>query len=176
MKALAERAFRIMSDLLILFIALNIFNVIIQTIKNIATISCSKFPAALLNSFAYGFHTIVTIYMLCDLPLYLKALVVALCNLVGVYFVKWGEEKARKDKLWKVEATIPHRYSEALIKLAEEQEMSFNYVDIKKYTEDPYVETSNSFSNLGYNLGTTITDFFSVKLVDFFEFIGKFIS
>lgn len=133
MKALAERAFRIMNDLLILFIALNIFNVIIQTIKNIATISCSKFPAALLNSFAYGFHTIVTVYMLCDLPLYLKALVVALCNLVGVYFVKWGEEKARKDKLWKVEATIPHRYSEALIKLAEEQEMSFNYVDIKKY-------------------------------------------
>lgn len=66
--------------------------------------------------------------------------------------------------------------TEEKIKEFEKDVKNGNYVDIKKYTEDPYVETSNSFSNLGYNLGTTITDFFSVKLVDFFEFIGKFIS
>lgn len=66
--------------------------------------------------------------------------------------------------------------TEEKIKEFEKDVKNGNYVDIKKYTEDPYVETSNTFSNLGYNLGTTITDFISVKLVDFFEFIGKFIS
>lgn len=92
--------------LLTIFICLNIANVIIQTVKSIATVKCGKGVAALINAVAYGLYTIVTVYMLCDLPLYSKALIVALCNLVGVYVVKWGEEKARKDKLWKIEATF----------------------------------------------------------------------
>ena len=92
--------------LLWLFIGLNIVNVIVQTIKSIATLKCGKIGASVINAVAYGFYTIVTIYMLCDLPLFWKAGIVALCNLIGVYVVKWGEEKARKDKLWKVEATV----------------------------------------------------------------------
>lgn len=92
--------------LLITFIILNIFNVIIQTVKSIATVKCGKAVASVVNAIAYGLYTIVTVYMLCDLDLWLKALIVALCNLVGVFVVKFFEEKARKDKLWKVEATV----------------------------------------------------------------------
>ena len=92
--------------LLLIFIGLNIANVIIQTIKSIATVKCGKGVAALVNAVAYGLYTIVTVYLMCELSLGLKALVVALCNLIGVYLVKWAEEKARKDKLWKVEATV----------------------------------------------------------------------
>ena len=112
--------------LLFIFIILNIVNVVVQTIKSIATLKCGKGAAALVNAFAYGLYTIVTVYLLCDLPLMWKAGIVAGCNLVGVYFVKWAEEKARKDKLWKIEATfdtehlktihesiaIPHSYIE----------------------------------------------------------------
>jgi len=93
-------------NLLWLFIGLNIINVIVQTVKSIMTVKCGKWSAALINAFAYGFYTIVTIYMLCDLPLWWKAGIVALCNLIGVFVVKLIEEKARKDKLWKVEATV----------------------------------------------------------------------
>ena len=93
-------------ELLIIFIALNIANVIIQTVKSIATVKCGKVSAAVVNAVAYGLYTVVTVYLMCELSLGLKALIVALCNLVGVYVVKWAEEKARKDKLWKVEATI----------------------------------------------------------------------
>ena len=92
--------------LLITFIILNILNVIIQTVKSIATVKCKKFTAAVINAVAYGLYTIVTVYMLCELSLGIKALIVALCNLVGVFFVKLVEEKSRKDKLWKVEATV----------------------------------------------------------------------
>lgn len=93
--------------LLILFIILNIVNVILQTVRSIYTIKCSKLVASLVNALAYGLYTIVLVYTMCDLPLFVKAIVVALCNFVGVYVVKLIEEKARKDKLWKIEVTVP---------------------------------------------------------------------
>ena len=94
-------------NLIITFILLNVFNVIIQTIKSLATVKCGKTVAAIVNAVAYGLYTIVTVYMLCDLGLWFKVAVVAGANLIGVYLVKLFEEKSRKDKLWKVEATIP---------------------------------------------------------------------
>ena len=93
--------------LLITFIILNVINVIIQTVKSLATVKCGKTVAALVNAIAYGLYTVVVVYTVCDLPLWFKVAVVAVANLIGVYIVKLFEEKSRKDKLWKVEATVP---------------------------------------------------------------------
>lgn len=112
---------------LIIFIILNIVNVIIQTVKSIATIKCGKGMAALVNAVAYGLYTVVVVYTVCDLPLWLKVLVVGVCNLIGVFFVKWGEEKARKDKLWKIEATFDKEYLEEIHRLVG---ISHSYIDI----------------------------------------------
>ena len=121
-------------ELLIVFIVLNIVNVIIQTVKSIATIKCGKGMAALVNAVAYGLYTVVVVYTVCDLPLWLKVVVVGSCNLVGVFFVKWAEEKARKDKLWKVEATINEPYKESLIDALEKANLPFNYIEgVGKY-------------------------------------------
>lgn len=122
-----------MTNLLLLFIVLNILNVIIQTVKSICTVKCGKGVAALVNAVAYGLYTIVTIYMLCDLDLYLKAGIVALCNLVGVYVVKLIEEKSRKDKLWKVEATVKPEYAEKVGLMLDELEIPYNWIDIEKW-------------------------------------------
>ena len=97
-----------------LFVVLNVVNVVIQTIKSLATVKCGKGLAAIINALAYGFYTIVVVYMVCELPLWLKVVVVGLCNLVGVFVVKWGEELARKDKLWKVELTVPEKFTNAI--------------------------------------------------------------
>ena len=96
-----------MKELLILFIICNIANVIIQTIKSLATIKGSPLVAAAVNALAYGFYTYIIIITNCELPVLQKCIIVALCNLIGVYVVKKVEDKARKDKLWKVEMTIP---------------------------------------------------------------------
>lgn len=124
-----------MNNLLIVFIVLNILNVIIQTVKSIATVKCGKTTAAIVNAVAYGLYTIVTVYMMCELDLWLKAAIVAACNLVGVYVVKLLEEKARKDKLWKVEATFPHKenFIHNLKVWAEINHIALNYIDIDKY-------------------------------------------
>ena len=119
--------------LLLVFIVLNIANVIIQTIKSIATVKCGKVSAAVVNAVAYGLYTIVTVYLMCELDLYLKAGIVALCNLVGVYVVKLIEEKARKDKLWKVEATVPAQWTDAVH--FDLKDIPHNYVqNVGKYT------------------------------------------
>lgn len=125
-----------MNTLLLTFIILNILNVIIQTVKSIATVKCGKTAAAIINAVAYGLYTVVTVYMMCELELWLKALIVAVANLIGVYVVKFLEEKARKDKLWKVEATLLNQNlgenDDCIIELRENN-ISFNYIDINKY-------------------------------------------
>ena len=91
------------------FIILNIANVIIQTVKSIATIKCGAWSASVINAVAYGLYTVVVVFMNADgLGILWKAVVIGLANLVGVYIVKRIEIKNRKDKLWKVEATIPN--------------------------------------------------------------------
>ena len=124
-----------MKNLLLTFIILNILNVIIQTVKSIATIKCGKGAAALINAVAYGLYTVVTVYTMCELDLWLKALVVAVANLIGVYVVKLLEEKSRKDKLWKVEATVYQPYTESLHEDLKSAEIPHNYIDnVGKYS------------------------------------------
>lgn len=100
--------------LFILFVVMNVVNVIIQTVKSIATIKCGKTAAAVVNALAYGLYTYIVVLTMCDLPLLAKCLIVAGANFVGVFVVKLLEEKARNDKLWKVEATIPAKYQNAV--------------------------------------------------------------
>ena len=122
-------------ELLWLFIVLNVLNVIIQTIKSIATIKCGKWSAALVNAVAYGLYTIVVVYTVCDLNLWLKVAVVALSNLVGVFFVKLFEEKARKDKLWKVEATVPTAITQRMHYALKGSGIAHNYIEgVGNYT------------------------------------------
>jgi hypothetical protein len=118
-----------------IFVVLNVVNVVIQTVKSIATIKCGRVPAAVINAVAYGLYTIVVVYTVCELPLWLKATVVAVANLVGVYIVKLLEEKKRKDKLWKVEATIPHTHTDQLHYELKVRNIPHNFIeDVGQYT------------------------------------------
>ena len=135
--------------MLVSFIFFNVLNVVIQTVKSIVTIKCNKWVAAIVNAVAFGLYTIVLVYTNCDLPLYLKAIIVALCNLVGVWIVKYFEEKARKDKLWKIEVTIPAGQAPQMIADCEYYNLTYNYVDIRKwYLFNFYCPTKKDSSNV----------------------------
>ena len=123
-------------NMLILFIVLTIVNTIIQTVKSIATVKCGKTAAALINAFAYGLYTYVIIFTSAEgLNIHTKAIITALANLVGVYVVKLIEEKSRKDKLWKVEATVWQHDTESLHKDLDIANIPHNYIDnVGKYT------------------------------------------
>lgn len=122
-------------NLLFTFVIFNVLNVIVQTIRSLATIKCGKTVAAIANAVAYGLYTYIVVLTVCELPLWIKILVVALANFVGVWTVKFFEEKARKDKLWKVEATVYNPYAESVIVDLQRAGMPFNYIeDVGKYT------------------------------------------
>lgn len=134
--------------LLILFIVFNALNVIIQTIKSLATIKCGKTVAALINAIAYGLYVYITILTVCDLPLWQKMLIVALCNFVGVFIVKWVEEKARKDKLWLVKMTIPKENAIRVQGDLKNANIPFSWIDIDKYVIfDTYCNTQQDTAN-----------------------------
>ena len=122
------------NTLLWVFIGLNVANVIIQTIKSIATIKCKPMSAAVINAVAYGLYTVVLVYMVCDLPLWAKVVVVGGANLVGVYLVKIFEEKGRKDKLWAIRFTVKDDEREEIINKLKEKEISHYYHIVGNHT------------------------------------------
>lgn len=100
---------------ILLFALCTAVNVILSTIKSILTVNGGKFSASLINAITYGFYSYVIVLTSADgMPIWLKMGITAVCNFVGVYFVKWIEEKARKDRLWKVELTVPTRYTNTI--------------------------------------------------------------
>lgn len=129
-----------MTDFLLLFIGLSIINVIFSTIRSIVTIKGGKLAASLFSGGYFAFYNIMMIYTVADFSMWQKCLITFVCNVIGVYLVKLGEEKATKDKLWKIEITVKNCVVEELKeKLAE---MSSHYVPVGKYTKfEIYCET-----------------------------------
>ena len=100
---------------ILLFALCTAVNVILSTIKSILTVKGGKFSASFINAITYGFYSYVIVLTSADgMPIWVKMAITAVCNFVGVYLVKWIAEKARKDKLWKVELTVPTKYTNTI--------------------------------------------------------------
>ena len=100
---------------ILLFALCTAVNVILSTIKSILTVKGGKLSASFINALTYGFYSYVIVLTSADgMPIWLKMVITAICNFIGVYLGKWSEEKARKDKLWKVELTVPTKYTNTI--------------------------------------------------------------
>lgn len=120
-------------EFLLVFIGLSIINVVFSTIRSIVTINGSKAVASLISGGYFAFYNIMMIYTVADFPMWQKCVITFVCNVVGVWLVKWGEEKARKDKLWKVEATVKPAEMNAIKTFCTVNNVPFSYIDIDKY-------------------------------------------
>lgn len=116
--------------MIISYVVFNILNVVIQTVKSIVTIKCNKWVAAVVNAVAYGLYTYIIVLTNADIDLWFKIIVVALANLVGVFIVKWIEEKKRKEMLWKVEFTIKKEFLENVKTLLTLAKVPYSYIEI----------------------------------------------
>lgn len=120
---------------LITFIILSVINVIFSTIRSIATIKSGKTVASLLSGGYFAFYNIMLIYTVADFPMWQKCLITFVCNVTGVWIVKFIEEKMRKDRLWKVEASILNSQKEEVEEMLAISKISFNYIEgVGKYT------------------------------------------
>lgn len=121
---------------ILLFALCTAVNVILSTIKSILTVKGGKFSASFINAITYGFYSYVIVLTSADgMPIWVKMAITAVCNFVGVYLVKWIEEKARKDKLWKVEFAVPADYNADIVKLmVSDYDIPCNYFYAGKWT------------------------------------------
>ena len=112
----------------IIFVVLNIINVILQTVKSLLTTKGGKYSASIMNAVAYAIYTVVLVYMTCELSTIAKALIVGGCNLIGVYIVKSIEEKKQTRKIYKIEFTVNQMTLEKI--LTAEQLNHYNVITI----------------------------------------------
>lgn len=118
--------------MIISYVFFNIINVILQTVKSILTIKGNKWVAAVANAVSYGLYTYLLVLIASDINLWVKILGCAGANLIGVFVVKWFEEKREKEKLWKIEATFKIDENKLLDLVRETQKanISSNHIDL----------------------------------------------
>lgn len=113
--------------IIIIFAMATIINVVLSTMRSLMTINSGKWGAALMNAICYGFYTWVVVLTVSDFDLWLKIAITAVANFVGVWIVKYIEQKSRKDKLWKVEMAIPLENAERVIDIMNGTVIPHNY-------------------------------------------------
>lgn len=99
-----------------IFAIATIVNVTLSTIRAICTIKCGKIVSALTNALCYGFYPlIVMLTAQGTVSIIANMVITAVVNFVCVWLIKLVEEKAKKDKLWKVEMAIPIEKADRVI-------------------------------------------------------------
>ena len=88
------------------FFLCSLVNVMLSTCKTVLTVKASKGVATLINACTYGFYAIV-VKQLASFDLIYTVSITIITNIIGVYVSLWILEKFSKDKLWKIEVTIP---------------------------------------------------------------------
>lgn len=95
-----------MTKLIITYLIFQTIYVILNTLTSIFKIKSGKLVASISSAICYGFYVYVLIFTMADFPDYIKAILTAVTNFVGVFVSMFILEKLKKDKLWKIEATI----------------------------------------------------------------------
>lgn len=122
-------------EFLAIFIILSVINVIFSTVRSIVTIKGGKFVASIVSGGYFAFYNVMLVYTVMDFPMWQKCLITFVCNVVGVFIVKFVEELLQKDKLWKVEATIVRSYQADVCEMLNKARVPYNYIEgIGKYT------------------------------------------
>ena len=121
--------------IILLFVILSIINVIFSTVRSLTTIKSSKGIAAFISAGYFAFYNIMLIYTVADFPMWQKCVITFMCNLVGVFIVKWAEERLRRDQMWKIEMTIPSDKTAELHAALDSRGIPHNYIpNLGKYT------------------------------------------
>ena len=92
-----------------LFVFGTIVNVILNTARVIITVKGGKFLSALVSAIAFGFYSwvvVLTVETKTHISIFWIAFITAIVNFVGVYIVKYFENRMRKDRLWVVDVII----------------------------------------------------------------------
>ena len=121
---------------IILFAIATIINVSLSTVRALCTIKGGKWISATMNALCYGFYPLIVMLTAKDtVTIWVNMIITAIVNFVCVWVIKLVEQKARKDKLWKVEMAIPLAEADQVIARLKgiEDLIPFNYNYLGKW-------------------------------------------
>lgn len=121
---------------IVIFALATVVNVTLSTIRSLCTINGGKWLSAITNAVCYGFYPlIVMLTAKGTVDIIVNMIITASANFVCVWLIKLIEEKSRKDKLWKVEATVLRGWTKELHNDLVKNEIPHNYLqNVGKYT------------------------------------------
>lgn len=94
-----------MLKFVLIFTVCSLINVMLNTVKTIIMYRNDKLSSAFINSITYGFYVILVVLMAGEMPLWVKVVITAGTNFVGVWLSMCIMDRFHKDKLWEVRAT-----------------------------------------------------------------------
>lgn len=103
----------ILSTTTLYFFLISLTNVILSSIKSICTVRYGRGINILTNVAAYSFYVIV-VKQTADLPLTITVVSTAVANALGVWLSYVMLDNLQKDRLWKIEVTVPKIYVEVI--------------------------------------------------------------
>lgn len=120
---------------ILLFALATIVNVTLSTVRSITTIKSGRWVAATMNALCYGFYPLIvlltakgTVYIAVNMC------ITAAVNFVCVWIIKLVEERARKDKMWKVEIAVHQQETELVAATLARKDISYNFTNTGKWT------------------------------------------
>ena len=152
---------------ILIFTLATVVNVSLSTIRSICTIKCGKWLSALTNAICYGFYPLIVMLTAKDtVDIVTNMCITAVANFICVWIIKYVEEKARKDKLWRIDLTIPAEETSFIHrKLAD---IPHNYIECgPKTVFNCYCATqkeSTEVKTLAVAIGGQYSAFESVKM------------
>lgn len=100
---------------IIIFTIATVVNITLSTIRSLCTIKGGKWLSALTNALCYGFYPLIVMLTAKDsVTIWANMAITAVANFICVWIIKLVEEKARKDRLWKIEVAVPAPYTNSL--------------------------------------------------------------
>lgn len=109
------------------FFLISLINVILSSTKSICTVRYGRGINVLANVVAYSFYNIV-VKQTASLPLEITVLATAIANALGVWLSYVILDMFQKDRLWKLEVTLPKQYTEIIHE--ELKDICHNYLDV----------------------------------------------
>lgn len=130
-----------MEMVVVIFVICSLVNVILSTLKTLIMVNAGRGSAIVINAVCYGFYTLV-VKQLTSVDYVTAIIVTILANIVGVWISYKIMDLFKKDKLWRITATLKNKKQlDECVKALEKYNISFTQIkdslsiDIYSYTQ-----------------------------------------
>ena len=142
-----------MEKVVIVFCICSLVNVILSTLKTLIMVNAGRGSAIIINAVCYGFYTLV-VKQLTSVDYITAVVVTILANIVGVWVSYKIMDLFKKDKIWRITATLKDRKEfDKCVENLKKYNIGFSYVeqtkaiDIYSYNQEESAIIKNILAN-----------------------------